>query len=194
MKHKLFLFIFGAFSIVKWLMSIYFQNCFVMKHVWIIYLLYFVLITAVFLTRIPTVTVKQQVRIVECVMLGNGQVTNEIFNNTRYRGYSLLCETNDGRAYSSPNGEMLYTQKVRLSTEGGDTILSLLTYILFFSVVGIGICEIVQRLFSGALNITSTFNLLKQRMGSFNIFSESYPVRENLEEFWNVIVQIFVER
>lgn len=86
MKHKLFLFIFGAFSIVKWLMSIYFQNCFVMRHVWIIYLLYFVLITAVFLTRIPTVTVKQQVRIVECVMLGNGQVTNEIFNNTRYRG------------------------------------------------------------------------------------------------------------
>lgn len=162
--------------------------------VWIIYLLYFVLITAVFLTRIPTVTVKQQVRIVECVMLGNGQVTNEIFNNTRYRGYSLLCETNDGRAYSSPNGEMLYTQKVRLSTEGGDTILSLLTYILFFSVVGIGICEIVQRLFSGALNITSTFNLLKQRMGSFNIFSESYPVRENLEGFWNVIVQIFVKR
>jgi len=127
-------------------------------------------------------------------MLGNGQVTNEIFNNTRYRGYSLLCETNDGRAYSSPNGEMLYTQKVRLSTEGGDTILSLLTYILFFSVVGIGICEIVQRLFSGALNITSTFNLLKQRMGSFNIFSESYPVRENLEGFWNVIVQIFVKR
>ena len=182
MKHKLFLFIFGAFSIVKWLMSIYFQNCFVMRHVWIIYLLYFVLITAVFLTRIPTVTVKQQVRIVECVMLGNGQ------------GYSLLCETNDGRAYSSPNGEMLYTQKVRLSTEGGDTILSLLTYILFFSVVGIGICEIVQRLFSGALNITSTFNLLKQRMGSFNIFSESYPVRENLEGFWNVIVQIFVKR
>lgn len=121
-------------------------------------------------------------------------VTNEIFNNTRYRGYSLLCETNDGRAYSSPNGEMLYTPKVRLSTEGGDTILSLLTYILFFSVVGIGICEIVQRLFSGALNITSTFNLLKQRMGSFNIFSESYPVRENLEEFWNVIVQIFVKR
>ena len=33
MKHKLFLFIFGAFSIVKWLMSIYFQNCFVMRHV-----------------------------------------------------------------------------------------------------------------------------------------------------------------
>lgn len=51
-----------------------------------------------------------------------------------------------------------------------------------------GVCEIVQRLFSGALNITSTFNLLKQRMGSFNIFSESYPVRENLEGFWNVIV------
>lgn len=48
MKHKLFLFIFGAFSIVKWLMSIYFQNCFVMRHVWIIYLLYFVLITGCF--------------------------------------------------------------------------------------------------------------------------------------------------
>lgn len=196
MKHKLFLYIFSGFEIVKLLLSGFFPECFLMRHVWLLYSIYFLVALFTLFEVIPTVSLTNKIRIVERVMLGDGTLTNEVFDIHKYRNYSLLCETEDGNAYSSHNGEMLYTKIVEEGMEQGDTTeFSLFLYIIFYSIIGFYIFDLVYQIISGTINMDIPIELLKRKLNYFNIFSSKYTIVENLKYLcsvsWELIKKLF---
>ena len=191
MKHKLFLCVFCGFMIVKLLLSVYFPDCFIMKHVWLLYSLYFLVVTCTLFSMLPIVSLSEKTRIAECIMLGDGTITNEIFDNVKDNRYSLLCETTEGRAYSSSNGEMLYTKIVSIKTGNGDTtVISLVLYILFYSIICFYVYELILGLFDGTLDMDITLEIIKKKIATFNIFSSKYSVVKNLEFIWSVVIEV----
>lgn len=193
-KHKLLIYIFGGFAIVKILLSVFFPECFILRHVWLLYFLYFLVVLFTLYELVPTVPLTDTIRKVECIMLGNGTLTNEIFDNNKYRGYSLLCRSDEGNAYSSNNGEMLYTKNVTVRTSQGDnTDLSLLLYIIFYSIIGYYVYELVMETISGNVNMDIPIGILKGKLGCFNILSSKYPIVENAKYLWSVIWKLMLK-
>lgn len=193
-KHKLLIYIFGGFAIVKIILSVFFPECFILRHVWLLYSFYFLVVLFTLYELVPTVPLTDTIRKVECIMLGNGTLTNEVFDNNKYRGYSLLCTSDEGNAYSSNNGEMLYTKNVTVRTNQGDnTDLSLLLYIIFYSIIGYYVYELVVEMISGNVSMDIPIGALKEKLGCFNILSSKYPIVENAKYLWGVIWDLILK-
>lgn len=180
-KHRLFLYLFGGISVVRLLLSWFFGNCFIFQHMWLLYLSYFFIIGIALFTNLPTVPLENRTRQMECIMLGDGTVTQEIFNRRRYRNYTLVCESDQGKAYSSNNGEMIYTKSVFMQEKDGETVVSLVIYTVLYTFIGLYIYELIAGLIAGTIDMNIPINTLKKNLETLNIMSDKYPVRENVE-------------
>lgn len=189
-KHKMFLYLFSGISVIRALISVFFENCYLNQHIWLVYILYFLIIGVVLFANFPTVPLDHSDKMVECIMLGNGTLTQEVFDKRRYGGFSLVCETEQGRAYSSVNGEMIYTKSVLFKCEKDDTVLSLLVYVFLYTFIGLCIYDIIEKIIQGTFDIKTPINLLNSRLKTLNILSNQYGVAKNINYIWKCMIDV----
>lgn len=189
-KHRMFLFLFSGISVIRVLINLFFEKCYFNQHIWLIYISYFLVIGVVLIINFPTVPLEHSVKRVECIMLGNGTLTQEIFDKRRYGGFSLICETKQGRAYSSDNGEMIYTKSVLIKDGNDDTVLSLLVYVFLYTFAGLCIYEIIEEVIQGTFDIKAPINLLNNKLKTLNILSDQYAVVKKINYAWSCIKNV----
>lgn len=189
-KHKLFIQVFVGLSVVRLLMSLFFKNCFLLQHIWLLYLSYFVVIGIVLFANFPTVPLDQDSNKVECIMLGNGKMTQEVFYKSNYGEYNLLYESEQGKAYSSNNGEIIYTKPVHMEMKDGNTALALFVYTILYTLIGLYTYELILGIATGKINMEIPLGNLKHNMETFNLMSGKYNICENVKYIGDCISRI----
>lgn len=190
-KHKMFLYLFSGISVVRVLIEIFFKNCYINRHMWLVYASYFLIIGVVLFANFPTVPLACSVKKVECIMLGDGTLTQEIFDAKKQSEFSLVCETELGRAYSSNNGEMIYTKLVKMKCENDDTVLSLFIYIFLYTLAGLCIYDIIEGVVQGTIDINIPIKLVADKLKTLNVLSSRYGVANQLNYAWECIVHVY---
>lgn len=190
-KDKLFLRVFAGISVIRLLLSIYFGECFLFRHIWLVYLAYFLIIGIVIFDNYPVVPLKQKVRRRECIMLGDGTMTEEKFDRGRFPDYKLVSRSGQGMAYASWSGEMIYTRFVQVKAQGGETVFSLVTYIFFYTCVGLYSYYMIAGIVDGTIDMEIPVHVLKENLKTLNLLSDRYPVRNNMLQAVKCILDLW---
>lgn len=176
----MFIMVFGGITTVRLLLLNWYPDCFLFEHMWLLYLAYFLIICAVLFTMVPTVPLATTSKKVEFIMLGNGNLTNEVFDKNRYRNYRLISRTEMGNAYSSETGEMIYTKIRTVNSPGGETALSVFFFAIIYTIALLYMYEIIYGLIDGSISLDEHIRILKKNFASLNLLSDKYPIKDNL--------------
>lgn len=187
-KQKMFIYLFGGISLFRAILNSCFPGCFIFTYVWLLYLLHFLIIGITFLRYFPTVSAVNSAETVECIMLGNGTVTDELFDRRKYSGYSLIYSSQTGNAYSAITGEMMYTKKVKIEKNGHDTVISLVLFVIFYTIIGLYAYYILTGCLKGNINISELILHVIIKIKKLNIFSDIYPISKNLRFVYSAIL------